>query len=174
MPLPHPPITSLQNVPAFYHFTDSRNLQGIRDWGGLCSLHILNSGGINIPAPGGNDWSHVADHRVDMDRYVHLCFTTSHPMAYQAKKAGRLQDVKYLGINPAILGLPGVLFTPDVSNKSGVHPVSLTEAESIIDYEVLYARTGWGNSEIKIRRKSAEKYELLVPDFIPISYITGL
>ena len=64
-----------------------------------------------------------------------------------------------------------MLFTPDVSNKSGVQSFSIEEASDMIDYEVLYTRTDWRDPAIKQRLVQAEKCEILVPGFIPLELI---
>lgn len=161
-------------VTSFYHFTDRKNAASIREYDGLYSLAILRAMEVEIPAPGGNDWSHDADEMKGLDQYVHLCFRPNHPMEYVARQDGRILDSVYLQIHPDILQIKGVMFTVDVSNKSGVEIVSLEEALKVIDFEVLYTRTDWSNSEIQKRLKQAEKYELLVPDHVPMKYIRNL
>lgn len=161
-------------VTSFYHFTDRKNAASIREHGGLYSLAILRAKGIEILAPGGNEWSHDADEMKGLDQYVHLCFRPNHPMEYVARQDGRISDSVYLQIHPDILQIKGVMFTADVSNKSGVEIVSLEDALKVIDFEVLYTRTDWSNSEIQKRLKQAEKYELLVPDHVPMKYIRNL
>ena len=74
---------------AFIHFIDRRNLPSIRQRG-LLSTQKLREMGINIPAPGGNEWSMDADRHSGMDAYVHLCFKMDHPMEYCAINEGRI------------------------------------------------------------------------------------
>lgn len=112
-------------VTTFCHFTDQRNAPSISGFGGLYSLAKLREMGIEIPAPGGNDWSHDADVMKGLDRYVHLCFRPNHPMEYVARRDGRITDSVCLQIHPDILRVDGVMFTADVSNKSGVDIISL-------------------------------------------------
>ena len=161
-------------VTSFYHFTDRRNAASIRERGGLYSLAALREMGIEIPAPGGNEWSHEADESRGLDRYVHLCFRPNHPMEYVARQDGRIIDSVYLQIHPDILRTKGVMFTADVSNKSGVEAVPLAEALEIIDFKVLYTRTDWTDPEVQQRLRQAEKYELLAPDHVPMKYIRNL
>lgn len=104
-------------VTSFYHFTDRKNAASIREHGGLYSLAVLRAMGIEIPAPGGNDWSHDADEMKGLDQYVHLCFRPNHPMEYVACQDGRISDRVYLQIHPDILQIKGVMFTADVSNN---------------------------------------------------------
>src|SRR5947207_11641472 len=111
----------------FYHFTDTRNLQSIRAHGGLYCLAKCRELGINIAAPGGNDWSHEADQRAGLDNYVHLCLRNQHPMEYRAREDGRIISAVYLEIDPRVIEVEGIRFSPDVSNKSGVPLLTLNE-----------------------------------------------
>ncbi|MGX9181899.1 DarT ssDNA thymidine ADP-ribosyltransferase family protein [Mesorhizobium sp. BHbdii] len=167
-------INTLGKIPFLYHFTDRRNVPLIREIGGLLPLSQLQEGGFKIPAPGGNDWSRDADAMKGMGNYVHLCFRNNHPMEYAARQDGRITDTIFLQIHASVIQFDGVRFTNDVSNKSGVESVPISEAEPMIDFEVLYARTNWSDPEIQQRLKQAEKYEVLVPSFIPISLIRNV
>jgi len=51
--------------------------------GGLLPRSMLSSGGF---IPGGNEQSINCDNISGMDKYVHLCFSTDHPMKYLVKK----------------------------------------------------------------------------------------
>jgi hypothetical protein len=157
-----------------YHFTDTRNLPSISEFGGLYSLAMLEEMGVEIEAPGGNDWSHDADHRNGLDEYVHLCFRPVHPMEWRAKQDGRIKKSIFLEVRREVLQRDGVVYTPDVSNKSGVDLCTLDEARELIDLEVLYSWTDWRDPEIKERLKLAEKCEILVPNHIPIKLIRNI
>lgn len=166
-------IDQISKIPLLYHFTDRRNLPVIRQNGGLLPLTMLRKRGIDIPAPGGNEWSHDADAMKGMDQYVHLCFRNSHPMEYAARREGRITETVFLRIHPSVMQFPGVKFTPDVSNKSGVEAMPIDQADELIDFQVLYTRTNWNDAEIKQRLDRAEKCEVLVPAFIPLELISG-
>lgn len=157
---------------SFYHFTDTRNLASIRDLG-LLPFAELQSRGIVVQAPAGNDWSHEADERWGLDNYVHLCLMDEHPMEYQARKDGRIVDSRFLQISPAVLAIDGIRFAADIANKSGVPLLSLEEACETMDFEVIYDRTDWKDPDIQQRRQIAKRYELLVPEIVPINLITG-
>jgi hypothetical protein len=161
----------LLQIPRLFHFTDRRNLPLIRELGGLYPLAELSKRGIKIPAPGGNEWSRDADALKGMGQYVHLCFRGNHPMEYLARKEGRIADSIFLEIHPSVLQFPGVMLTPDVSNKASVEAIPIAEAATIIDYPVLYTRTDWTDPVIQERLKAAEKCEVLVPTFIPLELI---
>lgn len=167
-------IKSLDQIPRLYHFTDRRNLESIRDQGGLHPLSDLKKRDVKIPAPGGNQWSRDADELKGMGRYVHLCFRSNHPMEYLARQDGRIGDSIFLEIHPSVMQFPSVMFTPDVSNKADVEAVPIIQATELIDFEVLYSRTDWSDQAIQQRLKQAEKYEVLVPCHIPLTHIRNI
>lgn len=158
-------------VPCFYHFTDTRNLPSIVQRGGIYPWAELNG---DVLAPGGNDWSHEADQRNGLDRYVHLCLLNEHPMEYRAKERGAILESRFLRIHPSIVYREGIIFFPDVSNKAGVTGLTLAQAADQMDFEVVYDRTDWRNEEIRGRRQAARKYELLIPGHVPLNMIEGL
>ena len=164
---------SYYSISCFYHFTDIRNLNSIHQNGGLLRLSELRQRQIEIPAPGGNDWSHEADTRIGLDQYVHLCFISEHPMEYRAKQDNRIIQSVFLEIDPKIINCEGVFFCPDVSNKAGTPRLTIAEACKVMDFEVIYKRTDWRDPMIQERRKQAKKYELLVPIDIPLNMIKG-
>lgn len=164
----------LDRIPRLYHFTDRRNLNSIKQYGGLYSLAKLEEMEVTVPAPGGNDWSHDADRMKGLHTFVHLCFRSNHPMEYRAREEGRIQDSLFLEIHPEVLSWDGVLFAPDVSNKAGVDCQSFPDAVGMIDFEVLYTRTDWNDPAIQERLQKAERCEVLVPDHIPIRLIRNV
>jgi len=161
-------------VNALYHFTDESNLLSIAELGGLYSWAKLREMEIAVPVPGGNDLSHDLDKRFGVDDYVHLCFKNEHPMEWRARQEGRVPSAVFLQIDPGVLDFEGVLFTDDVSNKVGVTPLSRSEANEALDFEVLYERTDWRDPTVKERLLRSKKYEILVPNFIPSDFITNL
>jgi len=166
-------IDRIENIPVLYHFTDKRNLPSILKMGGLYPLSRLQELKIEIPAPGGNDWSHDADALKGVDSYVHLCFRNVHPMEFIARRDGRIEETVFLQIDPSVMQFSGVRFTDDVSNKAGVESVPIADANPRVDFEVLYFRREW-NPEIQARLAKTEKYEVLVPHIIPLSLIRNL
>lgn len=158
----------------FYHFTDTRNIPSIRDSGGLWSMHELRERGIIVSAPGGSSNSQLSDQRNGMDRYVHLCLFKSHPMEYCARQDGRIEHSRFLEIDCDTLLIEGVRFTPAMSNQIGVTPLEFEQAVLQMDFEAVYGGTDWSFTEQSQRLRVAKKYELLIPDHVPIRYIRGL
>ena len=164
-------ILARYNFEGIWHFTDRSNLELIEEHQGLLSLGEAERRGVEIPTPGGNDWSHDADRIKGLHGYVHLSFVDDYPMLFRAKQEGRITDAIWLKIKSSIILEEGVRFCSDVSNKSGVDILNSDEAEQQIDFEVLFTYMDWRDPNIKARRQSALKSEILVPDFIPIDQI---
>ena len=160
-------------VRCLHHFTDRRNLPSIRAQGGLHPLAELRRREIEIPAPGGNDWSHEADEDRGLDEYVHLCFMGQHGMEYQARQEGRIQASCFLRVEPVVLGWENVRLTMDVSNKAGVPLLAWEDAWRALDAEVLFTRTEWKDPEINRRLQLAKKCEVLIPRSVPLNLIQG-
>lgn len=95
-------------------------------------------------------------------------------MEFLARQEGRIGDTVFLEIHPSVMQFPGVMFTPDVSNKTGVETIPIAKAADVIDFEVLYTRTDWSDATVQQRLKQAEKYEVLVPCQIPLTHIRNI
>jgi hypothetical protein len=156
----------------FYHFTDTRNLDAIKQQG-LLAMSELRRWQLPV-VPGGNQWSLDADISKGMDRYVHLCFMSQHPMEYRAKEDKRIIDSKFLQIDPSVLRIEGVMISQDVSNKADAIFGPAEQVIEQIDLEVIYTKTDWKNSDIKARLLAAKKCEVLVPNAVPVEYIKNL
>ena len=167
---------SIDKITRLYHFCDSRNLSSILEHDGLYSLDECERRGIKIPMGGGDAASQLADRENGFHRYVHLGFTTNHPMAHRAVESGRIQKVVYIHVARDILEQPGVLFVPGLANTTGIptYPIAEAVTQTLIDFESLYSWTDWSDSAIQARRQQAEKYEILVPDVIHLDRILYL
>jgi hypothetical protein len=158
---------------SFFHFTDTRNLPLIREHG-LLSMRTQRDRQRVAIAPGGNDWSLDADRRSGMDRYVHLCFFDEHPMEWLARQQGRIENSTFLRVEPKVLMVPGVMMTDIVANRRDAVPETAERMVGQHDLKVIYTRTDWKDSAVQERLKSARKYEILVPDHVPLELIKGL
>jgi len=166
-------IIKKYKIDGIWHFTDKSNLDSIQKHGGLFPLKVLNDKGIEIPVPGGNEWSQDADKHKGLDNYVHLCFVDNHPMLFLAVQEKRIQNPIWLKVDASVMLAPEVKFTSEVSNKSGVRLLNHSEAVSEIDFEILLPPfVEWrGKPDIHDRRNAAEKSEILIPDIVPIDEI---
>lgn len=158
------------DIHALYHFTDDSNLESIRQ-NGLLSLDTLDARGIEVPRPGGNEWSHDADRRKGLHRFVHLSLMDRHPMSYRAEQEGRIGPYSVLFISPAVLSLPGVRFTLDISNRADVELLDFSDWYDRVDLEVVYSRMDWRVPAIQERVQQAKRAEVLVPGHIPVELI---
>lgn len=62
-------------------------------------------------------------------------------MEFVARQEGRITDTIFLQIHPSVMQFEGVRFTNDVANRAGVESVPITDAEALIDFEILYTRS---------------------------------
>ena len=157
----------------FFHFTDTRNLPSIRKQG-LLSMRAIRQNCETPAAPGGNAWSQDADISSGMDKYVHLCFFSEHPMEWLARQDGRIAQSIFLRISPSVLHIPGVLITDGVANKATAIPKSAEEMIAELDLKVIYTRTDWKDATIQERLKAAKLCEILIPVSVPLPLITNI
>lgn len=157
-----------------YHFTDSRNITRIKECGGLFSYRELSNSMLDGIVCGGNDWSHDADNISGVDDYVHLCFTTNHPMEYLARQEGRIRETCWICVHRDVLRIKGVRFTNDVANKAGVTLLTNNEAVNELDHEAIFTFIDFGIGNNQQRKQIAEKYEILIPGHIPLQYLVNI
>lgn len=158
---------------SFYHFTDRKNLRLVRQHGLLSTAELRRLNLFPQVTPGGDQNSLNSDLANGTDRYVCLCFTSSHPMCHIAT-VNRGLDAVYLKVNPQILRVPGVMITNAPSNQNGVQKIAAAKALPGLDLDVLYTRMVWAEPAVNARLQVAEKYEILVPNRVPLEYISGL
>lgn len=117
----------LAQIPVLYHFTDKSNIPTIRQLGGLFSTALLKEMGHAFCA-GGDEDSLALDMRCGMDKFVHLCFVTGHPMAFRVKERKPDVELIYLQIDRAILHQPDIMFATGVGYANNAETVTLAEA----------------------------------------------
>jgi len=156
----------------FYHFTDTRNLPLISQHG-LLSTNELRLRGIS-PITGGDATSLSIDATKGYDKFVHLCFRNNHPMEYAARMDGRIQDSRFLRIDPRVLRASGTLVSDMIVTANDVTIGPPNEMIHKLDLPVIYDRMDWKNPEVRARLNKAEKYEVLVLNSISLEYISAL
>ena len=163
-------IKSGNRAPFLYHFTDTRNIASIAQRGILSRTQVTEA---NVPdvVCGGNEWSFEQDDRRNVSDYVHLSFFDRHPMEYLAKKDGRIVESFFIKVLPEILDRDGVIFCAGVSNAANSSFFEVEEFEDKMDSEILFKRTDWRQPEIQERLRLAEKYEVLIPKWVPKTYL---
>lgn len=97
------------NIDFFYHFTSLKNIETIKELGGLYSWYYLKLHNIDIPMQGGAELSQQLDIRSSVANYVHLSFCESHPMAFRLTQAG--EDIVVLKISTEVALLDGTMFS---------------------------------------------------------------
>jgi len=165
----------LLRIPHLYHFTDMVNMPKIKELDGLYSTAKLREMGQEF-RPGGDEDSLSLDKRCGMDQFVHLCFDLRHPMESHVKARNPQANIFYLKIDRAILYQPGVKFATGVGYANNAETVTLQEAvdRNLIDFQVLYTFMPWGDPQVKPRRRAAELCEILVPDYVLMTFIRNL
>lgn len=152
---------------AVWHFTDRANLESIQAHG-LLALAETRRRNIAIPVPGGNAWSHDADRKKGLDRYVHLAFIRDHPMLFVAQNyESRILNPVWLKIDLSVLSHDGALFAPGIAYAKDMPLLTAEEAATQFDFEALFAYLDWNDPEVQRRRQAAKKSEILVPNCIP-------
>lgn len=93
----------------FYHFTDSRNVEMIKKYGGLYSWDYSEKHNIPVKDYGGDDQSRGLDARHGLQDYVRLSFCSDHPMAYRKHQEGH--SLVLLKIKIDVAALKNTLFS---------------------------------------------------------------
>ena len=168
-------LDPLLRVPHLFHFTDVTNLAGIRRLEGLFSTAMLREMGEEF-LPGGDQDSLALDSGCGMDKFIHLCFDVRHPMAHRLKERKPDAELIYLKIDRAVLHQPGVMFSTGVGYANNAETVSIADASErgLIDFRALYSWTDWRDPEAQRKRRAAELCEVLVPDYVAITFIKNL
>ncbi len=94
-------------------------------------------------------------------------------MEYTAKREGRIGETTFLRVNPSILKVEGVRYSFGVANSAGAEIVDLKDALDRIDLDILYTFIPWNTRELYERRQLAERSEILIPDHIPMKYLSA-
>ena len=93
-------------------------------------------------------------------------------MAHYAQKQGK--SLIWLEIDISILDIKGVLYTDDVSNKSGVQPFGSDIAKKKLDIDGLISYLPFNEGDNWKRKFATYKYEILIPGCVPLEYIKNI
>lgn len=155
-----------------FHFTDSRNIDSIREHGLLPTDHIVLRG-LNV-VTGGDEDSLGIDRHKGLDRFVRLSFCRQHPMSHVARQSGRIQDVRILMVCPSVLLVEGVVLADRVATANDAEIDLPQNMIGRMDLEAIYERIDWKVPGNRARRLAAEKWEALIPVPIATQLIRGL
>lgn len=172
-PLHHPDALAIstrlakERITALYHFTSIENLPYICRRQALCSKQMQESEGLwPPPMPGGNTLSHGLDRYNGNWDKVSLSFTPFTPMVYHKKRQDHLC---FFVVEPEVATWLNVIFTDSNAVRTmqkrdeGLKGIDLVKFEAIRSMPRPWDREGW---------VQPVQAEILVPNFIPLSYIT--
>ena len=166
-------VAALENANRrLFHFTDSRNIDSIKD-NGLVPTRQLIQEGVKI-FPGGDTDSLGIDQHHGYDDFVRLSFCRQHPMSHVARQRGTIEQVRILSIAPKVLLREGVKIADRVATANDA---TIGEPNGMIpnmDLEATYKYLDWKIPENSARRTAAEKWEIMVPNVIETADIFGL
>lgn len=143
-----------------FHFTDSRNLQNIRNHG-LLATNQLSEKGIDS-VTGGDTSSLSIDRHKGFDSYIRVSFCRSHPMSHVAKERGSIQEVRILTICPTVLLRDGVRLADGIATDNDAIIGLADEMVPKMDLMATYQYMDWRIPENHARRTAAEKWEAMI------------
>ena len=155
-------------IRCFYHFTDVRNLENIRKYGGLISWSSCETHDVEIPSAGGSDFSRRLDMRNNLEDYVRLSFCNDHPMAYRLKQEGK--TLVLLKIRIDVAEWEGTLFSNiNATDVGHSHGGSLSDLQKIRWAAVKRNYVSREDEDFKYHQA-----EILVKTAIPKEFIVNL
>jgi hypothetical protein len=160
-------VLSDNDIERLYHFTDTRNLDSIRQHGGLYSWRELERRGITIPFPGGDDISRNQDTSKGLQDYVRLSFARKQPMLTMAEADGRIDKAFHLEISPDVILFSKTKFanTNAASNMKCLNVGTRLSDLKLINFSVF--KDEYWNLDTKV----AFQAEILVPKCVPKEFI---
>lgn len=161
-------ILKENGVVYLYHFTDRRNLESIRQHGGLFSWQTCLNKGINIPYAGGDGNSRLLDRRHGLQDYVRLSLCDDHPMMWRLKQMG--YDLVLLKIKVDAAVLRDTLFSDmNATDNQHSHGGSLQDLKKIRFSATKRRYVSRDDADFKYHQA-----EVMVKTFIPAEYIVNL
>lgn len=124
-----------------YHFTDARNIEGIRQHG-LLPTSVLKA--TSLPMVTGGDLTSLSiDAHKGLDSLISLSFCVSHPMSHVAQEEGRIDQLRILQVCPTVLLRDGTL----VANQVATANDAVIERPDVmlpqLDFVAAYERLDW-------------------------------
>lgn len=156
------------DVQFLYHFTAKKNIQSIKQHGGLYSWSYLHKHNIDIPCQGGDSLSESLDEKYGLEDYVRLSFCDDHPMSYRLKQMG--EEVVVLKIKSDVALLKDVVFSDmNAADKRHKHGKSLSDLLNV-DFAAT-KRHFLRSDDPDFKRHQAE---VMVKTCVPLEYIVNL
>lgn len=145
-----------------YHYTHQGNVESIKNSGYvLYSSKCINSRNI-CPYYITDNTSRYIDMQRNLDNYVFLVFTLSHPMIYKKECEG--VPMTRIPIDVSILDLPGVLISNTIATCNNAEFFTPQEALIYLDIENSHD----GNYLYSDEWYRVKDYEILVPMYIDL------
>lgn len=160
-------VLDSNGVTCLYHFTDRRNLDSIKQHGGLFSWFYCETNNIQIPFPGGDESSKSLDKSFHLEDYVRLSFCEDHPMSWRLQQQG--YDLVLLKIKVDAAWIKNTLFSDiNAADKNHYHGGKLEDLTKI-DFSA--TRQHYLRKDSPLFKK--HQAEVLVKTFLPLEYITN-
>jgi hypothetical protein len=156
-------IVKRHRIHSLYHFTDSRNLDSVRSYGGLYSWWQCEQRGIKITAPGSDRLSRRLDRKKKLEDYVRLSFNASQPMMHVASRDGRTSDIKILEISSSVIYLTPTLFSDINATDSQAQVGGDLESFKRIEFSIATGEH-W---EAQVQKKRFQ-VEVSVSSYVPL------
>mgnify|MGYP001774900712 CR=1 FL=1 len=161
-------IIQHNNISHLYHFTAAKNINQIKQSGGLLSWYAAEQKSLNVPVFGGDNLSRNLDRRYGNHDYVHLSFCDDHPMSYRLKQNG--EEVVVLEINPIVAVLKDTIFSDINAADRSHHQGGNIEDLQRINFEATRMRFV-SRDDPNFKPHQAE---VMVKRFLPARYIDNL
>ena len=159
------------NLPFINHMTHIKNLKSILEENGLRSYNLIqNSSHISLAnedVQKGRASITVKSSGRPLHDYVPIYFGFKTPMV--AWNQNRNEDLIFLRFPLEILQIPGAIITDGNARatRSSFYPFQIIDDLSRVDTKAIQTLKYAHDQDLK-RRKQAE---ILIPDFLPISYL---
>ena len=151
-----------------YHFTDKRNIQSIKRYGGLFSWDYCKKHNITIPCQGGDYDSQQLDKRYGLEDYVRLSFCDDHPMAFRLQQSG--SNIIILKIKSEVALLKDTLFSDvNATDKLHTHGGTLEDLKRVNFNATKKHYVSKNDVDFK-----PHQAEVMVKTFVPKKYIVNL
>lgn len=149
------------NIYCLYHFTDKRNLKSIKKYRAIYSRKILEDNQIKFFS-GGDLTSKKLEEINGLNNYVHLSFTSRHPMVKSRDEVYKVS----LQIDPRIIFSNEAMFSNLNSNDSKAKIGETLEFFKKIRLDV----TQKNYFDLNSIEKKYHQAEVLVNECVPVRY----
>lgn len=157
-----------KGVHYFYHFTDRRNIDMIKKYGGLYSWDYSINHNIPVKDYGGDEQSRGLDARHGLQDYVRLSFCDDHPMAYRKHLEGHVLVLLMIKIDVA--ALKDTLFSnTNAAANDHYHGLGLSALKRV---NIQATKQHYVGRENPIFHE--HQAECMIKTFIPKEYILNL